>query len=335
MMNKLELSLLNEDDIPEIVAAFSNIGWEKPRSIYERYIEEQNTNLRTVFIAKMAEKFCGYVTIKWKSDYQPFNLNNVPEISDLNVLPEFRKKGIGSALIQHCESTAMKRGHAEIGLGVGMTLDYGSAQRLYVQLGYMPDGNGLHYNYKAVNYSETVTVDDDLILYFKKQLPQVTESVADGLTEKIPEMNTEVISGNKYTLCKNIKNAFEIIDAQLFAFNKKCVPATQQPELIKKHYVIKENDLIIAGICAEIYTWKILYIELLFVNETHRNQDLAIFLIKKVEEEAKSMGVALAHTDTFDFQAKDFYLKQDYEIFGVLDDCPKGHKRYYLKKSLK
>ena len=29
-----------------------------------------------------------------------------------------------------------------------------------------------------------------------------------------------------------------------------------------------------------------------------------------------------------------FYLKHGYEIFGILEDCPKGHKRYYLKKSL-
>ena len=43
---------------------------------------------------------------------------------------------------------------------------------------------------------------------------------------------------------------------------------------------------------------------------------------------------ALIHLDTCDFQSKDFYLKQGYEIFGVLDNCPKGHKRYYLKKML-
>lgn len=169
-IEQLEISLLDKDDIDEIVLAFNNIGWNKPRSIYGKYIKEQNTNFRTIFIAKIEEKFCGYATIKWKSDYQLFSLNNIPEISDLNVLPEFRKKGIGTALIQHCESTAKTRGHAEIGLGVGMTRDYGSAQRLYVQLGYLPDGNGLHYKYKTANYSETVIVDDDLNLYLKKQL---------------------------------------------------------------------------------------------------------------------------------------------------------------------
>lgn len=81
-----------------------------------------------------------------------------------------RKKGIGTTLIQKCESVAKGHGHTEIGLGVGMTADYGNAQRLYVRLGYFPDGNGLHYKYKVANYFETVTVDDDLIFYFKKNL---------------------------------------------------------------------------------------------------------------------------------------------------------------------
>jgi ADP-ribose pyrophosphatase YjhB (NUDIX family) len=38
--------------------------------------------------------------------------------------------------------------------------------------------------------------------------------------------------------------------------------------------------------------------------------------------------------DTFDFQAKDFYLKHGYDIFGVLGNCPPGHERYYMRKNL-
>jgi hypothetical protein len=64
-------------------------------------------------------------------------------------------------------------------------------------------------------------------------------------------------------------------------------------------------------------------------------KNLSSFLLNKVETEAKAMGARLAHLDTFDFQAKDFYLKHGYKIFGVLDDCPPGHKRFYLKKVLK
>jgi hypothetical protein len=38
--------------------------------------------------------------------------------------------------------------------------------------------------------------------------------------------------------------------------------------------------------------------------------------------------------DTFDFQVKAFYEKLGYELFGILDDCPPGHRRYFLKKAL-
>ena len=112
------------------------------------------------------------------------------------------------------------------------------------------------------------------------------------------------------------------------------MPATQEPESINKHYIIKENDIIIAGICANIYIWKIMCVELLFVDEAYRNKNLGTVLLQRVEEEVKSMGAKLVHLDTFDFQAKGFYLKQGYAVFGVLDNYPQGHKRYYLKKSL-
>ena len=57
-----------------------------------------------------------------------------------------------------------------VGLGVGMTADYGAAQRLYVLRGYVPDGKGLCWRNSSIKYGEKVTVDDDLILHFIKQL---------------------------------------------------------------------------------------------------------------------------------------------------------------------
>ena len=57
-------------------------------------------------------------------------------------------------------------------------------------------------------------------------------------------------------------------------------------------------------------------------------------MLQKVEEQAKSFGSKLVHLDTFDFQARDFYLKHGYEIFGTLENCPEGHNRYYMKKIL-
>ncbi len=55
-------------------------------------------------------------------------------------------------------------------------------------------------------------------------------------------------------------------------------------------------------------------------------------LLGEIENIAAGEGCSLIHPDTFDFQAKDFYIKPGYEVFGILDGCPEGHCRYYLKK---
>jgi GNAT superfamily N-acetyltransferase len=137
-----------------------------------------------------------------------------------------------------------------------------------------------------------------------------------------------------YRLEFNAPNAYNTIDQKLFEFNKLCVPATQKPEVINLNFTIKNGDEVIAGICGDVYIWKILYISVFFIEEDYRHQGLGAILLNKVEEKAKQLGATLAHLDTFDFQAKDFYIKHGYEVFGVLDDCPKGYKRYYMKKVL-
>ena len=56
------------------------------------------------------------------------------------------------------------------GIGVGMTPDYGAAQRLYVLRGYVPDGRGLSYRGHYPKPGEEITVDDNLALYLTKKL---------------------------------------------------------------------------------------------------------------------------------------------------------------------
>lgn len=145
----------------------------------------------------------------------------------------------------------------------------------------------------------------------------------------------EAISGTPYKIYKNTENAFEEIDRRLFEYNKRCVPATQSPEVVEVSYIVKQEGVVVAGIQADIYIWKVLHVNVLYVDEQFRGGGLGALLLRKVESDAKAMGVKLAHLDTFEFQAKDFYLKTGYEVFGVLDDCPEGYQRFYMKKVLK
>lgn len=134
------------------------------------------------------------------------------------------------------------------------------------------------------------------------------------------------ISNEKETQC---------VDDKIIAFNRIHAPFTQDNHFVSLNFHIKnESGRVIAGINSLMYCWGMLYIDVLFVEDSYRDQNLGSLFLKKVETESKSMGATLCHLDTFDWQAKDFYLKHGYEMFGVLDGCPPGHKRYYMKKVL-
>lgn len=126
----------------------------------------------------------------------------------------------------------------------------------------------------------------------------------------------------------------ETIGKKIDEFNKKHFAYKGDLYEIPNNYIIKDRDEIIAGINSCLYLEEVLRIEVLFVDEPYRNKGIGSSLLKQVEDEAREMGAQVARLDTFDFQALNFYLKHGYEIWGVLEDCPKGHKRYCLKKSL-
>ena len=128
----------------------------------------------------------------------------------------------------------------------------------------------------------------------------------------------------------------EYICDKLVEYNLSQVPRTQQLDFVyinKK--IVDENNEIIAGCLAKMYCWKVIYIDILWVDEKYRKCGLGKRLLTEIEKIAKEEDCSLIHLDTFDFQAKDFYIKYGYEIFGVLEDCPENHCRYYLKKKLK
>lgn len=130
-------------------------------------------------------------------------------------------------------------------------------------------------------------------------------------------------------------NDAEYICDRLVEYNLSKVPAEQGvlfDTLDKK--IIDDKGNIIAGCIAKMYCWNVTYIDILWVDAKYRKQGLGTELLGEIERTAKEKGCYLVHLDTFDFQAKEFYEKHGYLLFGTLEDCPKGHCRYYLKKNL-
>lgn len=160
---------LEQHDIQPIADAFALLGWNKLASQYERYLAEQNAGTRIVLVALVDDLFAGYVTIHWLPQTAAFRDSGIPEIQDFNVLPHYRRQGIGTRLLDVAEALAAERSDV-VGIGVGLYSDYGAAQRLYVRRGYLPDGRGIYAHDRVVQYGETVVVDDDLVLNFTKRL---------------------------------------------------------------------------------------------------------------------------------------------------------------------
>lgn len=164
----IQIDPLSATDIDDLVRSFALHNWQKPRALFEGYLREQDEQKRQVWVARSGEVL-GYVTLNWHSHYQPFLTRDIPEIMDLNVLPPFRRQGIGAQLLDSAEEKASHSSNI-IGIGVGLYDGYGDAQRLYVKRGYIPDGRGPTYSYRKLEYGQSVLVDDDLVLWFEKTL---------------------------------------------------------------------------------------------------------------------------------------------------------------------
>lgn len=171
-------------DAGRIAAAFDAVGGNKPVEKYDGYLAEQQRGERAILVAETEGQFAGYVTVKWVSDYPSFRDDDVPEIQDLNVLPSTRRQGVGSALMDAAEALVSERGDV-VGIGVGMDPDYGPAQAMYVRRGYVPDACGLTSQTRHVQWGDTVTVNDHLVLYFTKRLRRPPTAFPERATPRL------------------------------------------------------------------------------------------------------------------------------------------------------
>ena len=131
--------------------------------------------------------------------------------------------------------------------------------------------------------------------------------------------------------CANEEEA-EFIDESLYQFNLATAPVREDAETyaVQRKAVDAEGN-IIGGCLGLGIAWDFGFIDILWVDEAYRGQGIGSALLAEVEGVLKE-NCNLVYLDTFDWQAKDFYEKQGYTVFGTLEDCPKGHCKYFMKK---
>jgi GNAT superfamily N-acetyltransferase len=118
---------------------------------------------------------------------------------------------------------------------------------------------------------------------------------------------------------------------RLSSFNRSHIPNKGYVPLL--FTLISYDGTFSGGLSGYVsYGW--LFIETLWVADHARSQGYGTSLMLAAEEEARKHGCRHGWVDTFSFQARRFYEKLGYVVFGELEDFPPGHSRYFLRKAL-
>ena len=132
------------------------------------FAQDLSDGKRVIWAVWQQEKLVGQLTLQAPSAYPPFRRQNIHEIVDVWVDPAQRRQGIAKTLLQTAGDEARARQAPGIGLGVGVTENFGPAHRLYAQAGFLPDGAGLWVQGRQAKAGDVVTMADGVLLMWVK-----------------------------------------------------------------------------------------------------------------------------------------------------------------------
>lgn len=161
---------ITPDELDQVYPVSQANQSRKPASYWQRCRENMINGQLSIFMARLHDEPAGYAILNRAPKYRLYAQLLIPEIQDLNVLQDFRRQGIGTRIIRACEEKAREEGFAKMGISFGLSKEYGAAQRLYIQSGYLPDGYGVTYDREPVPFGAFKPVDDELCLMLVKAL---------------------------------------------------------------------------------------------------------------------------------------------------------------------
>ena len=160
-LRRSDAQMLTEEEIAQ--------GWDSTIDKYEMRLKHQAEGKAVALAAEWNGNIAGYINVYPNATSGPFGDRGYAEIVDFGVLEKYRRRGIGGRLMDIAEQIAFSYSDV-IYLGVGLHSGYGSAQRMYVKRGYVPDGSGVWYKDTVCAPYHDCRNDDDLVLYLSKHI---------------------------------------------------------------------------------------------------------------------------------------------------------------------
>ncbi len=228
-------------------------------------------------------------------------------VADLDILwvdEKYRKQGIGSALIREAERAAREKGCHLMTLG---TFDF-QARPLYEKFGFSVCGTIEDCPTKGHTHYDMIKRLDD------------------------PSDESVTAAPCPFDIQSGDEDEADYIDDKLVEYNWSQVPAVHDFEFFGRKIQVDNGEPTAAGF-AGVNFWNIAFVEMLWVDEPHRNQGIGSSLLSDIEREAKEKGACIVLIDARDWNV-DFFKKHGYTVYCTLEDFPNGYSKYKLQKRL-
>jgi GNAT superfamily N-acetyltransferase len=121
----------------------------------------------------------------------------------------------------------------------------------------------------------------------------------------------------------------EQLGKSIVAFMAQTVPGDARRFAVTLH---DADGVLVGGLSGSLY-WDWLFVAALWVHASRRGQGAGKALLAAAEDHAAAAGCHSVWLDTF--QARGFYEKLGYSVFGALDDYPNGQTRVFMRKRLR
>lgn len=302
MTSEFNVRTLATSDAPSVISLWNKVlpasqPWNEPLGALRRKRDHLDD---LVFVAQSEEEIVGAVMAGYDGVRG--------WIYSLAVLPEFRRRGIGRALVEHAEKSLAQLGCLKINLQVRS--DNGEVIAFYERLGFLTEDR--------ISLGKPVSCGRD----------SNSEKISSiGLSgEKGPALSKT----NGSIDGEPTKEEIRFVDDQLEDFNAQ---KTGRDDKRTVNLAIRNDDQdIVAGLNG-LTTLDWLYIGTLWVHPQHRRRGLGTQLLLHAETIANQRGCIGACLTSFSFQSPEFYRRHGYETCGAIEDYPIGESLgFYCKR---
>ena len=123
-----------------------------------------------------------------------------------------------------------------------------------------------------------------------------------------------------------------VVRRGLRAFNVEFIGPPNEEEITI--FLRTPSRQIVGGLLGDI-RWRWMYVARVWIDAAYRGQGHGAALMRAAEARAVESGCLGIHLDTFEYQARPFYEKLGYDLFGTLEGYPPGYRQFYLSKRLR